>query len=55
MAVPLLLYCAAKTASAKALSTALTLPIIGSTTIKWNIFSIFLCHEIFIASGQKMA
>jgi hypothetical protein len=44
-----------KTASTKALRTALTLPIIGRHTPKWNIFSIFICHEIFIATRQKMA
>jgi hypothetical protein len=48
-----LLHC--RTASTKALCTALTLPIIGRRPVKWNIFSIFLCHEIFIATRLKMA
>jgi hypothetical protein len=32
----------------------LTLPIIGRRPVKWNVFSIFICHEIFIATRRKM-
>ena len=31
-----------------------TLPIIGRPHVKWNVFSIFICHEIFIATPRKM-
>jgi hypothetical protein len=32
-----------------------TLPIIGRSVGKWNRFSIFICHEISVASGSPIA
>jgi hypothetical protein len=65
MALSHSLYCAAASVLADSSSTSrqpsqgplhslLTLPIIGSLVSKWNVFSIFLCHEIFIATARKM-
>jgi hypothetical protein len=55
MARPSVLYCGAKTALLAPAHVAPTLPIIGSAPAKWNGFSIFICHEIFIASATKIA
>jgi hypothetical protein len=48
------LYCTAAGAFGAALHRLLTLPIIGSTPHKWNVFSIFIYGEISIASHSKM-
>jgi hypothetical protein len=48
------LYCTAAGAFGAALHRLLTLPIIGSTPHKWNVFSIFIYGEISIARHSKM-
>jgi hypothetical protein len=48
------LYCSAAAACNAPPHGLPTLPIIGSLTTKWNVFSIFICHEIFIATRWKM-
>jgi hypothetical protein len=54
MAFSLVLYCNAATACRAAPHDLPTLPIIGSVRAKWNVFSIFICREIFIATPWKM-
>jgi len=49
------LYCGATDACNARPHCFLTLPIIGRAPSKWNVFSIFIYHEIFIATLRKMA
>jgi hypothetical protein len=55
MALSRVLYCSAADAPNARRTGLLTLPIIGSRRIKWNVFSIFICNEIFIATPWKIA
>jgi hypothetical protein len=55
MAFSQVLYCIAATAWQAAPHDRPTLPIIGSVHAKWNVFSIFICLEIFIATPPKMS
>jgi hypothetical protein len=54
MAIPEVLCCSAEALLARAPHRVLTLPIIGSRSLKWNVFSILIRHEIFIATPLKM-
>jgi hypothetical protein len=55
MALPSVLYCGAKPPPLMPAHVAPTLPIIGSVAPKWNVFSILISREIFIASPSKMS
>jgi hypothetical protein len=55
MAFSQVLYCIAATACQAGPHDLPTLPIIGSVHPKWNVFSIFICGEIFIATRRKMS
>jgi hypothetical protein len=54
MTLSQVLYCSAAAARRTLPHSFPTLPIIGSVDIKWNVFSIFICHELFIATARKM-
>jgi hypothetical protein len=55
MAISQGLYCIAATACQAAPLDIPTLQIIGSVRAKWNVFSNFICREIFIATPRKMS
>jgi hypothetical protein len=54
MTLSQVLYCSAAGAAQRLAHGLPTLPIIGRLHVKWNVFSIFICHEIFIATPRKM-